>query len=133
MDRDLEFLYVGDPMCSWCWGFAPAMARLGQRYTIPIRVIVGGLRPGADAGPLDDELRAFLLEHWLAVAAASGQPFTTSALQRPGWVYDTEAACRAVVALRELAPDRELAWFARLQQAFYADGEDVTDERVLVE
>lgn len=22
---DLEFIYVGDPLCSWCWGFSPAL------------------------------------------------------------------------------------------------------------
>lgn len=24
----VEFVYVGDPMCSWCWGFAPALEKL---------------------------------------------------------------------------------------------------------
>lgn len=132
MRRDLEFAYVGDPMCSWCWGFSPVMRQLTERYMIPVRVIVGGLRPGAGAQPLDERLRGFLLEHWSAVEAASGQPFTLAALERTGWVYDTEPSCRAVVAMRQLAPSRELDWFAYLQHAFYAEGADVADEPVLV-
>ncbi len=31
---DLEFIYVGDPMCSWCWGFSPALEQMGTRYSI---------------------------------------------------------------------------------------------------
>ena len=25
---EFGFLYLGDPMCSWCWGFAPVLERL---------------------------------------------------------------------------------------------------------
>lgn len=128
-DPDLEFLYIGDPMCSWCWGFAPVLDQLRDRYRIPLTTIVGGLRPGPDAQVLDVRLKDFLLEHWEHVAEASGQPFDREQLDaRIGtWRYDTEPSCRAVVAMRELAPHETLRWFARLQRAFYAEGVDVTD------
>ena len=51
--------------------------------------------------------------------------------RRDGWRYDTEPSCRAVVALRELAPGDTLRWVARLHRAFYIDGVDVTDETLL--
>ncbi|MGH3443062.1 MAG: DsbA family protein [Nitriliruptorales bacterium] len=124
---DLEFLYVGDPMCSWCWGFAPVLERLDSRYDVPIRTITGGLRPGDRAEPLDDRMRRFLAHHWEQVEDASGQPFDHATLGREGWVYDTEPSCRAVVAMREIAPAETLRWFARVQRAFYAEGLDVTD------
>ncbi len=124
---DLAFLYVGDPMCSWCWGFAPVLQRLEDRYRIPIRTVVGGLRTGPQAQALDDQLRSFLLHHWEQVAVASGQPFEPRVLDRSGFVYDTEPSCRAVVAMRRLAPQHTLAWFARIQRAFYVEGRDVTD------
>ena len=28
---DLGFIYAGDPMCSWCWGFAPTLEQLERR------------------------------------------------------------------------------------------------------
>lgn len=127
---DVELIYVGDPMCSWCWGFAPVLERLDGRYDVPIRTVVGGLRAGPDARPLDDRLRGFLVHHWQQVHAASGQPFSDAALKRQGWVYDTEPACRSVVVMRRLAPDLTLGWFTRLQRAFYVEGRDVTDPDV---
>lgn len=130
---DLELIYVGDPMCSWCWGFAPVLERLEERYEPPIRTVVGGLRSGSDAQPLDDRMRAFLTHHWEQVRAASGQPFAGGALEREDWVYDTEPACRSVVTVRGLTPDRTLEWFARIQRAFYVEGRDVTDPDVHAE
>ncbi|MCR3809900.1 DsbA family protein, partial [Pseudomonas aeruginosa] len=48
-----------------------------------------------------------------------------------GFVYDTEPACRALVAARSL--DEESAWplVRAIQRAFYAEGRDVTQAAVL--
>ncbi len=124
---DLEFVYVGDPMCSWCWGFSPVLEELESRYDIPLRVVMGGLRTGPRAEPMDAEARKQMATYWQGVSQRTGQPFTTASLERDGWVYDTEPSCRAVVAMRELAPHETLRWVARLHRAFYVDGVDVTD------
>lgn len=124
---DLEFVYVGDPMCSWCWGFSPALERLEERYAIPLRVVMGGLRTGQQAQPMDAAARAQLASYWQGVAERTGQPFTDASLERDGWRYDTEPSCRAVVAMRELAPHDTLRWVARLHRAFYVEGTDITD------
>ena len=123
-----EFIYVGDVMCSWCWGFAPTLERLSDNFDIPIRVVNGGLRPGPNAEPLDDRMAEFLRHHWDEVSAASGQPFDPTFLERrDGWRYDTELPAIAVTTMRAHRPDETLAFFKTLQHAFYADGVDVTD------
>lgn len=128
MVTDLEFIYVGDPMCSWCWGFAPVLERMTEVYDIPLRVVVGGLRPGADAEELDDRLARFLGHHWEQVEHASGQPFNHAFLERrDGWRYDTELPAIGVVTMRELNGSDTLRFHSRLQRAFYAEGVDITD------
>ncbi len=128
MAQDLEFIYVGDPMCSWCWGFAPVLERMTEVYDIPIRVVVGGLRPGSDGQELDDRFALTLAHHWEQVEHASSQPFDRAFLERrDGWVYDTETPAIAVAAMRELSPDDTLRFHTRLQRAFYAEGVDITD------
>jgi len=125
---DLEFVYVGDPMCSWCWGFAPVLERMQEVYDVPLRVVVGGLRPGPEAEELDDRLAGFLGHHWEQVEAASGQPFDATFLERrDGWRYDTELPATAVVTMRELNEPQTLPLHSRLQRAFYAEGIDITD------
>lgn len=131
MNPDLEFIYVGDPMCSWCWGFAPVLDRMEQVYDIPIRFVAGGLRPGPNAEVIDDGMEEMLAHHWHQVAEASGQPFDHTFLKRrDGWKYDTEVPSIATVTMRSLDEKQVLAFHARLQRAFYAEGIDVTDRSV---
>ena len=127
-----KLIYVGDPMCSWCWGFAPEIEALSSEH--PVEVVVGGLRPGPMAEELEDRMDAFLRHHWEEVGERTGQPFDTDFLdRRDGWVYDTEPAAIAVAELRHRQPERALEYFTRVQRAFYAEGRDVTDFAVLTE
>lgn len=122
-------VYIGDPMCSWCWGFAPALEELVETTGADVEVVVGGLRPGPAAEPLAGGLRRYLEREWGAIAERTGQPFDTGILEELGadWVYDTETADMAVVQMRAMAPDQTLPFFFRVQSAFYAERTDVTD------
>lgn len=124
-------VYVADPMCSWCWGFAPVVDALSRELELPLRVVLGGLRPGPSAEVVDDRMADFLQGCWTQVHAASGQPFDHALLEQRGWRYDTEPACTAVVAVRERTPSRAKAAFDHLQHAFYAEGAPVWDWQAL--
>jgi putative protein-disulfide isomerase len=129
-----RLLYVMDPMCSWCWGFAPVAAALiaqAREAGVPTRVVPGGLRSGGSA--LDASTRKYILEHWQAVAEATGQPFRFEGAMPDGFVYDTEPACRALVTARELDAERVWPLLALIQGSFYAAGVDVTTAPQLVE
>jgi putative protein-disulfide isomerase len=129
-----RLLYVMDPMCSWCWGFAPVVDRLAERAAaqgIPLRLVVGGLRRERVAQ--DTASRVRTLAYWQAVQETTGQPFALDQGPPEGLVYDTEPACRALVAARQL--DEEAVWglAKRIQQAFYVEARDVTQPALLVE
>jgi putative protein-disulfide isomerase len=129
----MKLIYVGDPMCSWCYGFGKEMTALRERRPdIPLEIVVGGLRAGG-TDVLDDAGKRFRLHHWAQVEQASGLPFNRAGLiARKGFVYDTEPICRAVVTARILAPDSDLLpVFRALQRAFYVDALDTTDGEVL--
>ncbi|MCP5420080.1 MAG: DsbA family protein [Gammaproteobacteria bacterium] len=121
-------LYIGDPMCSWCWGFTPVLDRLREQLLphVGFRLMVGGLRPGKAAVPLDTVFREQLRHHWRAVQERTGQPFAWEGLERRQFIYDTEPAARAVVTVRQLAAELEYAYFRAAQEAFYALGQDTT-------
>jgi len=132
---DREIIYVGDPMCSWCWGFAPVAQRLAERFAADaaFRIITGGLRPGEHAAPFDDALKGSIRQHWDHVHEKTSQPFDYAIFDRDDFVYDTEPACKAVVCVRRLDPARTLDVFVALQSAFYAEGRDITDADVLAD
>ena len=122
----MKLIYIADPMCSWCYGFGPELAKLLARHPdAAVDVVMGGLRPFNDK-PTTQEFREMLRGHWHHVATASGLPFSEAALERPGFIYDTEPACRAVVTARDIDPARTLAYLKAVHAEFYSDGRDVT-------
>lgn len=129
-----HLIYFADPMCSWCWGFAPTIAAVRERYgdVLPIRVIMGGLRPGTEE-PMTEKVKAGMQPHWTHVTEASGQPFDYGFFDREGFVYDTDPAARAVVVVRRARPALALDYLERAQRAFYAENCDVTDPEVLAD
>ena len=135
VDNDRELIYVADPMCSWCWGFAPVIARVRAEYqsAVKISLVIGGLRPGPAARRLDDEMRRYLRAAWQSVHERSGQAFSFDLLERDDFLYDTDPAANALVAMRRLEEARELDLFGAVQEAFYVRNDDVTQFTVLAE
>ncbi len=131
---DKRLIYFADPMCSWCWGFSPTIVRVVERYgsEIPVEPILGGLRAG-NTQVLDQKGKDYIRDHWEHVHKASGQPFDFSFFDRDDFIYDTEPACRAVVTMRRLAPDRAMDFLALLHRSFYAEGKDISQAETLAE
>ena len=120
--QNLHFLYVADPLCSWCYGFAPVIDELATHFAgrLPVRLVMGGLRAG-NTKPMRDEDKTYIRNAWTNVSKASGQPFDMAFFDRENFIYDTEPACRAVVTVK-----------AHISEAFYAHHRDVTDTDTIV-
>jgi putative protein-disulfide isomerase len=133
-DRPRELTYVGDPMCSWCWGFAPVLNDLQRVFAdrVTFRLKVGGLRPGSKS-PMDHHFARYLRHHWDEVKEFTGQLFNFSILELNDFVYDTEPACRAVLSVRELNPHKTFVFFEMLQQSFYIGSRNITRPDVLAD
>ena len=135
----MNLIYVGDAMCSWCYGFAKPLDELlaDPQASAPLQMalVMGGLRPSTTE-PIAPERADELAGHWHRVADASGQPFAPAphtALHQPGFVYDTEPAARATVTVRSLWPQQVWRYFKALQHAFYAEGRNVVEPGVLAD
>jgi putative protein-disulfide isomerase len=134
-----RIVYFADPMCSWCYGFSPAISEFASAHSeLPIALVMGGLRPYTKA-PAPDKQKADIRNHWRHVEAASHLPFNDALLMKPGFIYDTEPACRAVATVRELNNQIEfnaaepLVYLHAIQAAFYRDARDITKGDVLAD
>ena len=124
--------YVGDPMCSWCWGISPtvgAVAAFCEAQGIEFSITMGGLRAGG-GDPWNAAFKGFLRNEWRHIAQATGQPFGFTLLEAAHFDYDTEPACRAVAAAKlllarnHLPSGTALAFFSAVQRKFYVEGQD---------
>ena len=120
-----KLIYVGDPMCSWCYGFAPQLDKIVEQYKskMDIELVTGGLRP-YNQTPIQ-EMKEFLSGHWQEVHKRTQQAFNYDILNRPDLTYDTEPGCRAVVVVRYMDPKKEFEFFKLIQEAFYYQNKDL--------
>lgn len=128
----LAVRYIGDPMCSWCWGISPTVGAV-EAYCdaegIEFSITMGGLRAGG-GDPWNSAFKDFLRNEWRHIAQATGQPFGFTLLEAPQFDYDTEPACRAVATVKllqarnHLPNSTALKFFSAVQRKFYVEGQD---------
>lgn len=122
-----EIIYIGDPMCSWCWGISNHLRQLKEHFAqYHFSIVVGGLRPGG-GDPWNDEMKSFLKHHWEEVNRLSGQPFGDKLFELAEFNYDTEPSCRAVVASRKWLGAYALDFYEEVTRKFYVENEDTKE------
>lgn len=126
-----KLYYVVDPMCSWCYGFAPALRVVEPKLApdVTLELVMGGLAPDSRT-PMPAEMRAYVQDAWRAVEARCGTPFNHDFWQECEPRRSTYPACRAVILAREAGLGREL--LAAIQRAYYLEARNPSDESTLV-
>ena len=124
--------YFADPMCSWCWGFAPVISSIQDAYSerMKLALMLGGLRPGTTE-PVTPQFREEILHHWHEVHRRTGQPFLFDGAMPDGFVYNTEPPSRALIVVGEINPEVIFPYFKSVQEAFYARQQNVTQADTL--
>lgn len=126
-------IFVVDPMCSWCWGFAPVIEELRTSLSESYRfsLVMGGLRTKGDM-PWDEGFKEYLKAHWRHVFQRTGQVFSDRLFEKEHFDYDTYPACKAVITVRELfGIQKAFSYLHTIQEAFYTRAEDITNLDVL--
>ena len=129
----MSIIFVADPMCSWCYGFAKELDEARHiKPQISVDIKVAGLWAG-NRQLLTEEQKQFRLMHWEKVEKASGATFNKPAfLARHNFYYDTENISKAFVAGKYFFRDiDQLSLLRALQKSFYIDGDDTTDTKSL--
>jgi len=71
-----KLYFVVDPMCSWCYGFAPSLRAVEPDLTpdVTLELVMGGLAPDSYV-MMPRTMRAYVQGAWRAVEARCGTPF----------------------------------------------------------
>lgn len=132
-DNDNSVLwYFADPMCSWCWGFAPVIAEIKKNYAnrIKIALVMGGLQAD-ERNVLSESSREEIFHHWHQVEKTTGQHFLFDGALPENFIYNTEPACRAVITVGLIDPTKTFEYLTSIQAAFYTKNQDVTQTNCL--
>ncbi|MGU9951327.1 MAG: DsbA family protein [Gammaproteobacteria bacterium WSBS_2016_MAG_OTU1] len=125
--------HVHDPMCAWCWGFRPTWQKVvnGLPHTVRVERVVGGLAADSDV-PMPDEMRDAIQSIWRRIQDELETPFNFDFWKKQTPRRSTYLACRAVVAAKEIAPDKEEAMITAIQESYYQRAENPSDMQTLV-
>ncbi|MDH5518768.1 MAG: DsbA family protein [Gammaproteobacteria bacterium] len=125
--------YIHDPMCSWCWGFKPLLQQLEQQLpeSVDMKYLLGGLAADSQQA-MPDDMKNFLQQTWRSIQLKiPGTPFNFDfwTLCQPR--RSTHIACRAVIAARRQHVDYEKQMISAIQQAYYLNARNPSDQKVL--
>lgn len=128
--------FVHDPMCSWCWGFAPAWQKIStelQRLPLEVRLLVGGLAPDSNE-PMPIEQQQTIAKIWQRIQQQiPGTEFNFDFWQKNTPRRSTYPACRAVLAAKNQGGEFEQKMISAIQQAYYLEAKNPSDDEVLIE
>ncbi len=128
-------VYVHDPMCSWCYAFEPLRERLFSALEgrLPVRRLLGGLAPDSDA-PMPLAMREKLQQTWRHIEqVVPGTRFNHAFWQDCEPRRSTYPSNRAVIAARRQDPAGDGRMTARIQQAYYLEARNPSDDSTLIE
>ena len=134
MNPRTTLYYVHDPMCSWCWGFRSTWNEVIARLDASIEVVyvLGGLAPDTDE-PMPPGMRKRIQETWRRIQTEiPGTQFNYAFWEQCSPRRSTYRSCRAVIAAGNQAGDAGPRMLLAIQQAYYLDAKNPSDNDVLV-
>ncbi|WP_417814754.1 DsbA family protein [Thalassospira alkalitolerans] len=133
----MQLTYLYDPLCGWCYGATPTIAKLATRPDVTLELMPTGLFSGAGARRMDANFASFAWQNDQRIAKLTGQVFSKSyrnnVLNKPNGSFDSGPAGLAITAVQMTAPKQGFATLKSLQSARYVDGLDNSDTNVVID
>ena len=125
---DETIYYVGDPMCSWCWGFAPVLdaVKAAIPEELPLVYVMGGLAKDSDE-PMPQETREYIQGQWRLVTEQTGATFNWDFWDDCQPRRSTYPACRAAISAGLQQEDAVATMFEAIQRAYYQEARNPSD------
>lgn len=125
-----KLYYVYDPMCSWCWGFAPTWQKLQEALVevVDVEYCLGGLAEDSDI-IMTEDMQLFLQQTWRKISEQLGTQFNFNFWQLCQPKRSTYPACRAMLLAREQNKEHEM--LAAIQHAYYLHAKNPSEPDVL--
>ncbi|MEM1365735.1 MAG: DsbA family protein [Pseudomonadota bacterium] len=126
-----DLIYGFDALCGWCYGLIPAMrALVAQRPELKIEIVHGGLVTGDRVGPYS-QMADYIRGASARMSEVTGQKLSPAFFQliesEPPIISGSAKPAWAIMQMRTIAPEYELAFAHGAQEAHFRDGKDLND------
>lgn len=122
--------YVLDPMCAWCYAFAPTWEKVLENLSNDIKVVYvhGGLAPHNQA-PMPKDMQQTLQGIWRQIENNVGTTFNFDFWTKCRPRRSTYLACQACVAAR--VQNKEYEMIQAIQEFYYQKAKNPSDRNTL--
>lgn len=124
-----------DPLCGWCYAAESLLEAAAEHSDYDIKLHCGGMLIGSARRRVDANWRAMVLPADKHISELSGQKFGDeykNALLNTEMVLDSEHPITALLTARLLGGNN-LSMLSAMQKAYYIDGRNISDQRVLMQ
>jgi putative protein-disulfide isomerase len=130
----VQFFYIMDPMCSWCYAFSHTLAEIEPELPAEtsLQYVMGGLAPDS-AEPMPPQTRQYVQSAWRAVADRTGAAFNFDFWEKCVPRRATYPACRAVITAGLQAESAIPNMVQAIQTAYYRQARNPSEESTLTE
>ncbi|NRB37390.1 MAG: DsbA family protein [Pseudomonadales bacterium] len=126
--------YIHDPMCSWCWAYAPILTQIRQGLAGQIKIVnvLGGLAADTDQ-PMSAQMRQQIEGYWRRIEQEVGTVFNFDFWKNADItpLRATYPACRAVIAAGIQGAEAQM--IDAIQHAYYLRAMNPSDEDTLLQ
>ena len=131
-EAKMRFIYVMDPMCSWCYGFQPELEEFLEKYpSIELEWVMGGLAPD-NSNPMDENMKQSISSYWYEIEKKSQVTFNHDFWKVNTPFRSTYPACRAVIAAELLKEKSSQLMVKAIQSAYYQEAKNPSLEETLI-
>lgn len=123
--------YIHDPMCAWCYAFAPTLNTIKENLDDDFEVVYipGGLAPHT-MEPMAQEMRERIESYWYQITKVVGTKFNHAFWTKCTPRRSTYLSCQASIAAR--LQEKEYAMIEAIQEAYYQRAMNPSDEDTLI-
>lgn len=120
----MQFIYVMDPMCAWCYGFQPELEQfLAQFPSSKIMWVMGGLAPDNEQ-PMALEIQQTIADYWHQIEEKTQVSFNHDYWSLNTPYRSTYQACRAVIAAEAMEEQAAQRMSKAIQSAYYREAKN---------
>jgi putative protein-disulfide isomerase len=132
-----KIYYVYDPLCGWCFAYAPIMEKLAQEFKDQVEFVIvpGGMIVGDNVRPIR-EIAPYLLQAIPQLEEASGvkmgNPYMDM-LKEGSYVASSYQPSLALVVFKSFQTGRDVEYAHKVQQAYFIEAKDIMGDSLYMD
>jgi putative protein-disulfide isomerase len=136
--KNVQVLYIYDPLCGWCFGFSSVIKKLSEAYAadLDFDIISGGMMVDEREGLLDSQMGAYILDTIPRLEEYTGVTFGEAYKQQvaSGTLYQSSVKPSVALSVfKTYYPAKGISFASSLQHALFVEGKSLEANDTYIE